>query len=413
MPDEKTLSALTLPALRACMGDRVYYIACMRLGDLRDRVSAVPAIHTSTTLSTLIQREIQKGHATKIAAYLIQPDNGERFFNGLVIGVYDGSPEWYELDVRGNREFPEGPGENTAGIVGYLRLNGTEKLFAIDGQHRVAGIKQALAKRPELEDDEVSALFVGHKTTEEGRQRTRRLFTTLNKYAKAVSPMEKIALDEDDAIAITVRRLMEEYSLLKDRLSLAKTRSLSTSDTKSLTTVETLYNALDFYLKPTNPRGWAEYLRKRPSDEELNRLYERAVELWEAIKTHCPELRAFAEAEEVETASAPYRNKDGGQLLFRPVGLDILFRTIRYRINEGLSVEAAVAAVFQAPMSLSDELWHRILWSPSLNRMVNSPNKTVATALMLKQAGGQLATMRRTEAWLEKELQALRTESRL
>ncbi|MBB6050768.1 DNA sulfur modification protein DndB [Armatimonas rosea] len=407
MPEEKKLSALTLPALRAKMGDRVYYIACMRLGDLRDRVSRVseiPGAHQSKTLSKLIQREIEEGHATKIAAYLLQPDNDERFFNGLVIGVYGGSPEWYELDVRGNREFPEGPGENTEGIVGYLRLEGTEKLFAIDGQHRMAGIKKALEKRPDLTTDEVSVLFVGHKTTQEGLQRTRRLFTTLNKYAKAVSPMEKIALDEDDAIAVTVRRLMEEYPLLKDRLSLAKTRSLSTSDTRSLTTVETLYNALDFYLKPTSARGWAAYLRQRPNDEELDSFYERAVELWEAIKAHCPELRTFAEAQEVEIASAPYRNKDGGHLLFRPVGLDIIFRTIRYRKNEGLSTEGAVAAVFQAPMNLSDELWYQILWSPSLNRMVNSPNKTVATALMLKQAGGQLATMRRGEVWLEREL---------
>ncbi len=410
MSNEKTLPALTLPALRARMGDRVYYIACMRLGDLRDRVSEVSMIHKSETLSTLIQRAIQKGHATNIASYLIRPNNDERFFNALVIGVYGGSPEWYELAVRGNMEHPEGPGEDLEGIVGYLRLDGTERLFAIDGQHRVVGIKQALEKRGDLAKDEVSVLFVGHKETEEGRQRTRRLFTTLNKYAKQVSPMEKIALDEDDAIAITVRRLIEEYPLLKDRLSLAKTRSLSTSDTRSLTTVETLYNAMDFYLKPKVARGWPDYLRKRPSDTELDAFYQRATELWEAIKRHCPELRTFAEAENLEAASAPYRNKDGGHLLFRPIGLDIIFRTIRYRADEGLSVEAAVTAVFGVPMALSDDLWNQVLWSPTLGRMVNSPSKTVATALMLKHSGGQLSAMRRTEAWLNKELQAINNE---
>jgi DNA sulfur modification protein DndB len=407
MPEEKKFPALTLPALRAKMGDRMYYIACMRLGDLRDRVSEVPAIHKSSTLSELIQREIQKGHATKIADYLVKPNNDERFFNALVIGVYGGSPEWYALDVRGNRELPEGPGENTEGIVGYLRLDGTEKLFAIDGQHRVVGIKQALEKRQELASDEVSVLFVSHKTTEEGLQRTRRLFTTLNKYTKAVSPMEKIALDEDDAIAITVRRLMEEYPLLKDRLSLAKTRSLPTSDTKNLTTVETLYEALGWYLKNKPPRAWSEYLRKRPSDAELNIFYECATELWESIKAHCPELYAFAETKDIETASTTYRSKGGGHLLFRPIGLDIILRTVRYRKDEGLTTNDAVAAVFQVPMYVSDELWSQVLWNPGVGRMITS-NKTIAIALMLKHSGGRLDTIRRNDAWLEKELASLR-----
>jgi len=41
--------------------------------------------------------------------------------------------------------------------------------------------------------------------------RTRRLFTTLNKTAKAVTKGEIIALDEDDVMAIVVRNLVENH----------------------------------------------------------------------------------------------------------------------------------------------------------------------------------------------------------
>ena len=36
------------------------------------------------------------------------------------------------------------------GVLGILRLDGTQTFFAIDGQHRVEGIKQALKKDNEL-----------------------------------------------------------------------------------------------------------------------------------------------------------------------------------------------------------------------------------------------------------------------
>lgn len=54
-------------------------------------------------------------------------------FNALVLAVYDGNPEWSELDVEVEdyRTFS----------VGVLELTGDEIIFPVDGQHRVAGIK--------------------------------------------------------------------------------------------------------------------------------------------------------------------------------------------------------------------------------------------------------------------------------
>lgn len=75
--------------------------------------------------------------------------------------------------------------EDTVSSVGFLTLTGQEKLFALDGQHRLAGIKKAVKDGLDNDPyDELSILFVGHKDTQRGLERTRRLFTTLNKWSQ-------------------------------------------------------------------------------------------------------------------------------------------------------------------------------------------------------------------------------------
>src|ERR1019366_4366533 len=107
-----------------------------------------------------------------------------------------------------------------------IAFDGSEKLFAVDGQHRVVGIQRAVAAKEALGDEEVCVIFVGHSNDRVGLQRTRRLFTTLNRYAKPVNKTEIIALDEDAAVAIVTRRLLESYRLLKDFTSIKRGKSI-------------------------------------------------------------------------------------------------------------------------------------------------------------------------------------------
>ena len=50
----------------------------------------------------MIQQEIAN-RSKQISDYLLKQP--QRFFNALIVGVYGGSPEWYELDVRTNHLF--------------------------------------------------------------------------------------------------------------------------------------------------------------------------------------------------------------------------------------------------------------------------------------------------------------------
>lgn len=144
MKTASQIGKLLLPALRGEMGDWVYYVSVMRLEDVAARVKAVGDIHETKTLSDYIQRELQAGHSELIKKYLLtQP---QRLFGSLVIGVYGGEPEWCEVSVQKAAKSQVSDEEIGAlkGILGFLSLKGSEELFAIDGQHRVVGIEQAL-----------------------------------------------------------------------------------------------------------------------------------------------------------------------------------------------------------------------------------------------------------------------------
>ncbi|MDE2716113.1 MAG: DGQHR domain-containing protein, partial [Chloroflexota bacterium] len=172
---------LLLPALRAKMGDWTYYIASMTLRELAQRVTTVGDFHWAKNLDEELQRSLSP-RARDIADYLIsQP---QRLFGTLVVGVYGGEPEWLEVEISSHaRPWDEGD-ERLNGIIGLLRLSGSEQLFALDGQHRLVGTVQALKDDPSLGTEEVAVIFVGHSKDQAGLERTRRLFSTLNRYAK-------------------------------------------------------------------------------------------------------------------------------------------------------------------------------------------------------------------------------------
>src|SRR6266850_2453660 len=131
---EKETAELKVPGLRAHMGDWVYYTTFMRMKDIAERISLATEIHKSEALGDLIQRAVESAHSGSISEYLLRQK--ERFFNALVIGVYGGSPKWAELSVTDSRRkrFGELP-KYLEGALGILVFDGSEKLFAIDGQH--------------------------------------------------------------------------------------------------------------------------------------------------------------------------------------------------------------------------------------------------------------------------------------
>ena len=108
---------------------------------------------------------------------------------------------------------------------GVLTFAGGEKYYALDGQHRLAAIRAILEPtdatrdrfardyvteefRQTFRDEEISVIMVVQDPGDDGVVRDemlkdyRRLFSSLNRYAKATDQNTNIIMDEDDGIAL-------------------------------------------------------------------------------------------------------------------------------------------------------------------------------------------------------------------
>ena len=410
---ENNPGELFLPALRARMGQWWYFTSVMRMSDIVERVKTVGEIHRAESLQELLQRQLTK-RASGIADYLVSQD--QRFFNSLVIGTYGGNPNWSEVSIKKapftlQKELPL----HLEGILGFLILDGTERLFALDGQHRVAGIREALERNEELQCEEVAVIFVagvtqGHRQDDPGGyERTRRLFSTLNRYAKPVGKKDIIALDEDDSVAIVTRLLVEDHPLFVGKISLGQAKNIAKSDQKSLTSIVALYECLDTYLQEESRRLWNNFKKLRPNDEKLEELHKKAVHLFDTYCEHFPALLEIRNSSPSEKAAVKHRHINGGHLLFRPIGLLASVRVVRDLMDSNyLSVEDAVNQVAQVPMQLDHEMWRGLLWNAALKRMITVPeNQKAATKCMFYAAGGDLAHLKTDEESLRSELAGL------
>ena len=378
---------IVLPALRGVMGDWVFYSCLMNVSELSSRVNYAKEIHENEALSDMIQRHLKKGRAAQIADYLKRQP--ERFFNSLVIATYGGQPNWHALsDVRSKTAQGElkNLNEDTVSSVGFLTLTGQEKLFALDGQHRLAGLKKAV--KDGLDDDpydEVSVIFVGHKDTEKGLERTRRLFTTLNKTARPVSKGEIIALDEDDVMAICVRRLIEQTDLFAgNRIAFVASNNMPTANTTSLTTIANLYDVLTILF--TNAQSdlkkqKADLQRVRPDDETLDKFFKFAESYFLQLRKNFEALDEFFSAENTEPVVKKYRGRHGGHILFRPIGLEIMTRVIA-RFTKDMSLARAAKLAAELPDSLNEEPFQRLMWEPNKKIMLNGHKVTIREVLL-------------------------------
>ncbi len=278
---------MKIPAIRAHIGNRTFYIARLTFKEVNDFVSRIDdELHKSENLKDLIQRSITSNYLS-IKEYIInQP---ERFFNALILAVYNDYPDWRQIKFDYD--------DFTTNQIGILEFPGNHKIFPLDGQHRVEGIKAALADNDALANEEITAIFIGHKNDEEGMRQSRRLFSTLNRYAKPVTMDDIIALDEDDSVAIVTRHLIEEFDLFKGkRLTKSQNKAIPDNDKESITSIITLYQCNRELLKlfrnenNTNPKSERDklslenYLKFRPKEDEINKFKDFCIKFWEDFK---------------------------------------------------------------------------------------------------------------------------------
>ena len=381
---------ISFPSIRCHLGDWAYYSTVLPFNEVASRIHRATEINSNQGLDDMIQRQLSP-RAGDIAAYLrTQP---ERFFNAIVVGVYGGSPDWFPIDVEETAETqPVNLSARARESIGILQLSGDERLFAVDGQHRVEGIKQALQEDPSLEHEEMVVLFVAHRETPEGTVRTRRLFTTLNKYAKPVTTNEIIALDEDDAFAVVTRIIVNSYGGLnkttqvgEGKLSLVKFEGaqIPSSDPHSVTTIQTIYKLVDLLSVPRgNSKRRTELKQLRPSQEIIEAMYNDHEIFWEGLREHIPAMSESLGSEPADRMAERHRYPEGGHILFRPVGQQAFARALRILLDRDVHIQQGIKALASTQLMLDQAPWPHVMWDPSRKAM-NRTNLQLAESLLL------------------------------
>ncbi len=353
-----------VPCLRGVLGTWVFYPALMSADQIASRVMTAKEIREAKALDDHLQRHLQP-RVKKIVRYLKTRDT--RFFNSIIVGVFDALPQWLEfnLEAIGKKQKITSANE-VATSLGILMFTGSEKMFALDGQHRVSAIKQAQEKFPEqIRTDQYPVIFLAHVDDKEGKVRTRRLFSDINKNAVPVSGGDKVVIDEDDLSAIVTRRVYAEYPLFKGGKEVAvtdKKEQLVQDRKERFTNLLALYTVSKCLRKTFHkPRGTLD------NDPENIHAFQQAVSsFFDFIIEHEPSLNRYLKQRRTTPQAERANNRS---LFFRPIGLEVLARLYTHFFIHGhlpMFAQALQQLRFQNPGGIFDGiLWFRGRIKPS------------------------------------------------
>ena len=141
------------PALHSRMGTFTYYTVKMSARELSENVKyASEVVYEDRTLDDAMQRVLNESRVkTELVEYLKrQPD---RFFSSIVVAALEGNPIFYPVEIADDPQFAIFRDDKRLNeSFGVLKFDGTQKYYALDGQHRLSAIKTLLDRNNQLSD---------------------------------------------------------------------------------------------------------------------------------------------------------------------------------------------------------------------------------------------------------------------
>jgi DNA sulfur modification protein DndB len=360
--------ATLIPAIKAKLGNTDYFESTMKVRDLVQAVRPPKEMDTWANLG--IEERMQRDPDLKrvksqLVPYLVR--NQDRFFGSIIVLVYKGKLEFETLsDLAKNVPAAY---KHIAQKIGFLTIDGGT-LIVLDGQHRLLALRtvqQGDAVGPyasELPDDEVSVIFITH----ESDVKTRRIFNTVNRYAKLTSRGDNIITSEDDGYAIISRRLLRDGAPLGARMAGKsvkaedlvewKNNTLTARSTR-LTTIGVVYETIKLVLAMHGEEKLDP--QERPDDEALDRYTQTASDMWEAILEG---ITPFAEAIK-DPPKIPGLRKDDAptSLLFKPAAqIGLIDGILRAVVLGKMTLADTIARANRIPdWSMGADIWRDII----------------------------------------------------
>lgn len=384
------------PAIRAQMGDWKYYIVRMKMREVAQDIKLAQDIYEDRTLSDAVQRELGEKRVKKeIVGYLSARD--DRFFSSIVVAAIEGEPVWHPVEM--DTSVVPAVFSQSASLrdsFGVLSFGDEPKYYALDGQHRVTAIKLLVNGEADFDtpagfDDELLSVIVvlreEHDVPDtEWLRRYRRLFSSLNRWAKKTDNDTNIIMDEDDLFAILTRRLITDHRFFKapgrDKESyrvLTKGKAIKVG-TSHFTALQTLYAMTETLLTTRQRvnRGWPCWedgkidKQVRPDEEFIDGCYDELAGYWDAMLGAVPELEGNPKVMRGQDYNE-LEGKVGDSLLFRPITQEVFAKIVRWKLDEEYDsgsadldrMVGALRPLSRLPWELRKAPWRNLLLVPS------------------------------------------------
>ena len=197
-----------VPATRGKMGNTTYYTTSLPFGIVVKVFTYDPEAMPALSAEERTQRELKKKRVPEIAHYILS--NDDYIFSAVTVSV----------DVDSFDFEPVAEGSD----IGQLVLPPDAPYIVNDGQHRIAGIAQALRENPDLAHDSISVVLLPDR----GTQRNQQIFSDLNRTVQKTSksldilydsrlPINRITLECVSAVPLFERRTDKERVSLSVR----------------------------------------------------------------------------------------------------------------------------------------------------------------------------------------------------
>jgi DNA sulfur modification protein DndB len=212
-------NSLTVPATRGKMGTSEYYTANFPMGMVVKLFEYDPDQMADMPVEFRHQRLLKKPRIPEIADYMVE--NEDYIFSSITTSVDADQLVFRESEIDPN--------------VGLLELPMDAEWIVNDGQHRVAGIAEAIKREPTFRYDSISVVILPARDLERNQQ----IFSDLNRTTHKTSKSLDILFDHRVPINRVTNACVDRVRLFKGRtdkehVSLA----LRSSDFATLSSVQ-------------------------------------------------------------------------------------------------------------------------------------------------------------------------------
>lgn len=357
--------ASTFPAIRAAMGEGEFYCSVLTFGEAARLIQFVEDVDdwsADTDPETKIQRRLNVPRVEReMLPYLLGVK--DHFYSALTVEIRPAMAEGFD----GSIPFEPLGASITGGMAwGQILLDGTETLYALDGQHRLKSIQLAIRQRPELAREQIPVIFVPFKS----QRRSQLLFSDLNRFAKSPSKSISLLFSHRDPIVSLAKVLMDRVDFLVGRVEV-ETTSLS-KHTPNVMTLSSLYEMTKSFM------DGREVIEPLPAE-----VIERQLAIWAALTKYIEPWRKVVAREE----HPAFLRKE--YVAMHGVCHQAIAAAAGPMLRDGADIEGVLGRLADVDWRIGNPEWQGVAVQ---GRHINNTSTTVRNlaGLLALQLGGQV-----------------------